>query len=175
MTLVRLTFRECPSIDYKAFISMRAMSGLVSNKTAMSRLISRKTRRTCLPTSSRWLSTPSRPYQFHVGASWAGKPPGPGPKRLNVPFASESVVGTWRDKTLSWPKMVNSKDAGEDFFYVQEVSLNRSNVDSRAHERRAKMRNGSVSEFCTRTLQMSLLNSTLGCIAGCCRWCGWMG
>jgi protein phosphatase PTC7 len=33
------------------------------------------------------------------------------------------VVGAWRDRTLSRPKMVKSDDAGEDFFYIQEVRL----------------------------------------------------
>lgn len=97
------------------------MYGLVYNETAMSRLIASKSRPTCQRASSRLLS--SRPYKFHIGASWAGKPPEPGPKQLHIPFASESVIGAWRDKTLSRPKAVRSKDAGDDFFYVQEVSL----------------------------------------------------
>jgi hypothetical protein len=155
------------------YISARAMSGLVYNKTAMSRLIARKARRPYQ--SARWLS--SRPYKFHVGASWAGKPPEANskPKRLQIPFPPESVIGTWRDKTLSRPKAVNSVDAGEDFFYVQEVSSISSNLGPEAHGRCAKMRNGSVREFCTRAHPISFLNSTLGRVTGCCRWCGWMG
>jgi protein phosphatase PTC7 len=80
--------------------------------------------RTSLSASARYTSSPlPRPYRFHIGASWAGKPPEPGSKRQHVPFASDSAVGAWRDKTLSRPKTVFSKDAGEDFFYMQEVSL----------------------------------------------------
>jgi protein phosphatase PTC7 len=38
-----------------------------------------------------------------------------------IPFAPDSVIGSWRDETLSRPKAVPSRDAGEDFFYVQEM------------------------------------------------------
>lgn len=90
---------------------------------AMARLIARKRRLPVL--TSRNASTLPRPYKFHIGASWAGKPaePGPKPKMLHVPFSAESTIGSWRDSTLSRPKMVASKDAGEDFFYIQEVSI----------------------------------------------------
>lgn len=95
----------------------------INKLTTIERLVARKSRRTTsLPATFRWLSQASRPYKFHVGASWAGKPLDYDPRQFQVPFAPESVIGTWRDKTLSRPKAVNSKDAGEDFFYVQEVS-----------------------------------------------------
>ncbi|KAF7968268.1 hypothetical protein HWV62_31055 [Athelia sp. TMB] len=84
---------------------------------AMARLIARKTAH-----SSRHLSTLPRPYKFHIGASWAGKPAERGRKPLaTVPFTHDSPIGAWRDVTLSRPKAVSSKDAGEDFFYVQEM------------------------------------------------------
>jgi hypothetical protein len=124
------------------------MSGFVHHKTAMYRLITWKSRRTCLLASARWMS--SRPYKFHVGASWAGKPTEWGPKRLHIPFAPESVIGSWRDETLSRPKAVPSRDAGEDFFYVQEVSLTCHDLSSGAHARCVKMRNGSVSGLYAR-------------------------
>lgn len=66
------------------------------------------------------MSSIHRPFTFHIGASWAGKP-ADGTKVPKVPFPSNSLVGAWRDHTLSWPKAVRSDDAGEDFFYVQEV------------------------------------------------------
>ena len=85
-----------------------------------------------------------RSYRFHIGASWAGKPEEPGLKRRYVPFASDSNVGAWRDKTLSRPKTVSSKDAGEDFFYVQEVSLRPQSSSGVIYAGFFKMRNGSV-------------------------------
>jgi protein phosphatase PTC7 len=66
------------------------------------------------------MSSILRPFTFHIGASWAGKPADQ-TKVPKVPFPSDSPVGTWRDHTLSRPKAVRSDDAGEDFFYVQEV------------------------------------------------------
>lgn len=89
----------------------------------MSRLIARKTKRAGLIVLSRNASSIPRPYKFHIGASWAGKPSEPGPKLLNVSYAADSAIGTWRDKVLSRPKTAVSKDAGEDFFYIQEVTI----------------------------------------------------
>jgi protein phosphatase PTC7 len=68
------------------------------------------------------MSSMTRPYTFHIGASWAGKPADSN-KIPKVPFPPESLIGNWRDKTLSLPKAAGTKDAGEDFFFVQEVSL----------------------------------------------------
>jgi hypothetical protein len=67
-------------------------------------------------------TTASRPYTFHIGASWAGKPDD-NPIKIKAAFPPDTVIGTWRDKTLSRPKAVRSRDAGEDFFFVQEVLL----------------------------------------------------
>lgn len=70
--------------------------------------------------SSRLMSTLPRPYTFHIGASWAGK--AEEQTRLKkVPFPADGLLGTWRDQTLARPKAVKSQDAGEDFFYIQEV------------------------------------------------------
>jgi protein phosphatase PTC7 len=71
--------------------------------------------------SSRSMSSLTRPYTFHIGASWVGKPVDPN-KIPRVPFPSDSLIGGWRDKTLLRSKVAGN-DAGEDFFYVQEVSL----------------------------------------------------
>ncbi len=63
----------------------------------------------------------SRPYAFHIGASWAGKVNRDFDQSFKVPFPGDSLIGSWRDKLLSRPKAVKSIDAGEDFFFVQEV------------------------------------------------------
>ena len=65
-------------------------------------------------------TTSPRPYTFHIGASWAGKPD-EDPMKIKDAFPSDTIIGTWRGKTLSRPKAVRSRDAGEDFFFVQEV------------------------------------------------------
>ncbi|TFY72702.1 hypothetical protein EVG20_g301 [Dentipellis fragilis] len=80
--------------------------------------------RTCV----RFASNMPRPYRFHIGASWQAKPPDPPSKRHPIanntePFAPDSPIGIWRDKTLSRPKAGSSKSAGEDFFYIEDVSL----------------------------------------------------
>ncbi|KAJ6591519.1 hypothetical protein DFH09DRAFT_1137227 [Mycena vulgaris] len=61
---------------------------------------------------------PSHPYSFHIGASFAPKPPirfaGEKPK---VPFPSDGIIGAWRNKMLGRPKAVQTKECGEDFFF----------------------------------------------------------
>ena len=60
-----------------------------------------------------------RPYTFHIAASWAGKAED---RRIRkVPFPPDTPIGTWRDKMLSRPKSAYNHDAGEDFFFIQEV------------------------------------------------------
>ena len=82
-------------------------------------LASRPLARRCYTTAS---SLP-RPYRFHVGASWAGKPPDPrGPRVKSVPFPPDSPIGKWRDLTLSRPNPGAGRHIGEDFFYIQDVS-----------------------------------------------------
>ncbi|KAJ6610186.1 phosphatase 2C-like domain-containing protein [Mycena sp. CBHHK59/15] len=73
------------------------------------------------PLAFRFLSStsgPPRPYSFHIGASFAPKPPihfaGEKPR---VPFPSDGIIGSWRNKMLSHPKAVHTKDDGEDFFF----------------------------------------------------------
>lgn len=60
----------------------------------------------------------SRPYTFHIGTSCAAKPDDPLVLRSRSPFPSDTVIGTWRDRTLARDK----KDPGEDFFFVQQVT-----------------------------------------------------
>ncbi|CCL99113.1 uncharacterized protein FIBRA_01127 [Fibroporia radiculosa] len=56
---------------------------------------------------SRTISSIHRHYRFHVGASWAGKPPDPSSRRLKTkPFQPDSEIGS---------------HVGEDFFYVQDM------------------------------------------------------
>ena len=117
----------CPSSALS--LTTILMSGLAQNlirptyRSPVYRLIARKSKRVGPLALLRHASSGPRPYRFHIGASWAGKPPQPGLRRRLVPFASDSAIGAWRDDTLSRSKSVSSKDAGEDFFYVQEVSL----------------------------------------------------
>lgn len=72
-------------------------------------------------------SPPSRPFKVHVGASFAGKPPEYRPmtgrrRRPVIDFPADSDITSWRAHMLSRPKGVPAKTAGEDFYYVQEVS-----------------------------------------------------
>ena len=86
-------------------------------RPAMAREIFRRSKRG----PARLISSIRRPFTFHIGASWAGKPE---PTSMaKVPFPSKDPIGTWRDHTLSRSKTVRSDDAGEDFFYVQEVRI----------------------------------------------------
>jgi protein phosphatase PTC7 len=74
---------------------------------------------------------PRHPYTFHIATSYAGKPP-VGDERApqNLPFPMESPIGRWREEMLNrtiGPKKKRrgkdwALDAGEDSFYVQEVS-----------------------------------------------------
>lgn len=60
-----------------------------------------------------------RPYTFHIAASWAGK--AEHGRIRKVPFPPDTPIGAWRDKMLSRPKPVYNHDAGEDFFFIQEM------------------------------------------------------
>ena len=72
--------------------------------------------------SSSMHATPLRPYTFHIGASWTGCNTVDS-KRIKAAFPPDTLIGTWRDKTLSRPKAIESLNAGEDFFFVQEVYI----------------------------------------------------
>lgn len=64
-----------------------------------------------------------RPYRFHVGASWAGKPQDPRTRVKTQPFPPDSPIGKWRDAVLSKPNPGAGRHIGEDFFYIQDVSV----------------------------------------------------
>ncbi|KAF9464690.1 protein serine/threonine phosphatase 2C [Collybia nuda] len=98
----------------------------MSTRNQLAAHLRRETFRRSRRTPSRLMSTLPRPYTFHIGASWAGKTEEQ-TKVKKIPFPADGLVGTWRDHTLSRHKMVKSDDAGEDFFYVQEMR-NKSGV-----------------------------------------------
>ncbi|KAI0647028.1 protein serine/threonine phosphatase 2C [Trametes meyenii] len=78
-------------------------------------------RRSC-PSHIRGYSSLPRPYRFHVGASWAGKPHDPrGPRVKSNPFPADSPIGQWRDLMLSRPNAPAGNHIGEDFFYIQDM------------------------------------------------------
>jgi protein phosphatase PTC7 len=66
-------------------------------------------------------TTLPKQYSFHIGTSWTGKVDRDGNKQFKIPFSADSTIGSWRDKMLSRPKAPKAVDAGEDFFFVQEV------------------------------------------------------
>ncbi|KAJ7224232.1 phosphatase 2C-like domain-containing protein [Mycena pura] len=72
--------------------------------------------------------TAPHPYSFHIGVSFAPKPPvrfhGEKPK---VPFPSDGIIGSWRNKMLARSKQVPTKECGEDFFFYNEMR-NKSGV-----------------------------------------------
>ncbi|KAJ3779317.1 phosphatase 2C-like domain-containing protein [Lentinula raphanica] len=73
---------------------------------------------------------PRHPYTFRIASSWAGKP-STGEDRAtdDLPFPLESPIGRWReemlDRSIGPRKKHRGKDwvedAGEDFFFVQEM------------------------------------------------------
>ena len=68
----------------------------------------------------------TRPYQVHIGASYAAKPAELLPRFMRrrkdpVDFPETSDIYAWRTEMLKRPKRFPSTSAGEDFFYVQEV------------------------------------------------------
>lgn len=103
----------------------------VNTFSSVAKLASR-TRRTT-PCFTRSVSTLPRPYRFHTGASWAGKPPDPTSRKVNTaPFTRESPIGRWRDHVLSRSNANGGRHIGEDFFYIQEVSMQLSREVSRS-------------------------------------------
>lgn len=69
-----------------------------------------------------------RPFKVHIGVSFAGKPnefraPLKKRRKNGLDFPPESEIAKWRAKSLARVKGVPAKDAGEDFFFVQEVRV----------------------------------------------------
>ncbi|KAI0709214.1 protein serine/threonine phosphatase 2C [Earliella scabrosa] len=99
-------------------------SAFVKNVTASSTRTKCLVPRVCPRPHARTYASSSlpRPYRFHVGASWAGKPPDPrGPRVKSNPFPADSPIGKWRDAMLSRPNPGAGKHIGEDFFYIQDM------------------------------------------------------
>ncbi|KAF8136348.1 phosphatase 2C-like domain-containing protein [Boletus edulis] len=71
--------------------------------------------------SLRFNSTVAHPFNFHIGVSWAPKPPDPELTRFHTAFSADSQLGKWRDEMLVHPKRSLPKDAGEDFFCHTEA------------------------------------------------------
>ncbi|KAJ7067931.1 hypothetical protein C8F01DRAFT_1116238 [Mycena amicta] len=89
-----------------------------------------------LPTRLRCFSSAPyaapHPYSFHLGVSFAPKPAALRfPKEpLRVSFPADGIIGSWRNKMLSRPKQVPTKDCGEDFFFYNSgVCFGRAVVD----------------------------------------------
>lgn len=97
-----------------------ALQREIARRSTAKNVASRHTKATRTLSTS---TTLPRPYTFHIGASWAGKVDRDLDKRFKIPFSPDGPIGSWRDKMLSRPKAVKSLDAGEDFFFVQEVRL----------------------------------------------------
>ena len=96
--------------------------------------------------SLRFSSTVARPFNFHIGVSWAPKPPDPKETRFHTAFSADSQLGKWRDAMLAHPKRFLPKDAGEDFFFHTEA---RPLVIMLIHLSLTfpQMRNGSVRPY----------------------------
>lgn len=110
-----------PHINLRIALSMNVSSALPFVKSA-----TRASPPTCpgAVRNVRNYSSLPRPYRFHVGASWAGKPHDPrGPRVKTSPFPADSPIGKWRDTILSRPNAPAGTHIGEDFFYVQDVSI----------------------------------------------------
>ncbi|KAK0228531.1 phosphatase 2C-like domain-containing protein [Armillaria fumosa] len=105
------------------------MSAHLQNSYRRSSALGRALLRRSNKNACRSMSTfPRRPYTFHIGASWAGKPTS-GNEMKKIPFPGDSPIGIWRDQMLSRtvPRAIPNEatkwapDAGEDFFYITEV------------------------------------------------------
>jgi hypothetical protein len=62
-----------------------------------------------------------RPYRFHIGASFHGKPLEKGKPKKETGFSSSTSIGKWCDRMRLRGLSIGAKCAGEDFFYYQQV------------------------------------------------------
>jgi hypothetical protein len=81
------------------------------------------TRAQVMHASIRRLSPITRPYRFHIGASFAGKKSlfGDEAAKPKRDFSPSSPIYIWREEQLNWKKANGAKTAGEDFFFIQQV------------------------------------------------------
>lgn len=79
-------------------------------------------------------AAPHRPYRFHVGASFAGKPNHDRKDQLiaQIKFPETSQVAQWaRDQWNIPGKLMPNADPGQDAFFIQELSQNMVSLGSR--------------------------------------------
>ena len=69
----------------------------------------------------RCYSTTQRPFKFHVGVSFLGKPQQRDDKYTPGQVFPDGPLKEWRDHALTWSKGLLSTSAGHDFYFVQEV------------------------------------------------------
>src|ERR1700722_2864582 len=103
-----MKYRWAPSLCNASGLAPNLVKPIIYRPSLYSLIATKFNRADRMPFSRRISSVVQRPYKFHIGTSWAGKPLERG-KRLRVPFASDSAVGAWRDKTLSRRKGVLGK------------------------------------------------------------------
>ena len=72
-------------------------------------------------TTRRCYSTTQRPFKFHVGVSFLGKPQQRDDKYMQGQVFPDGPLKEWRDHALAWNKGLLSTSAGHDFYFVQEV------------------------------------------------------
>ncbi|KAF7331750.1 hypothetical protein MKEN_00054800 [Mycena kentingensis (nom. inval.)] len=73
--------------------------------------------------STRMARAPAGPAK----RGFAPKPPGRFAGTPRVPFPSDGIIGSWRNKLLAHPKQVQTRDAGEDFYFYNSMR-NKSGV-----------------------------------------------
>ena len=115
---------SCSVTALKLFSSTCLRSKLMSISLAIGRTKYRSAPLALLHTRC-MSSAPARPYYFHVGASWAGKPPEPRARTRKTAltgFPPDTDIGRWTHKSLGqFASAARGRQPGEDFFYVQEV------------------------------------------------------
>ena len=77
-------------------------------------------------TTRRCYSTTQRPFKFHVGVSFLGKPQQRDDKYTPGQVFPDGPLKEWRDNALAWSKGLLSTSAGHDFYFVQDVRAPRS-------------------------------------------------
>jgi protein phosphatase PTC7 len=97
----------------------------------VTRRIPRRCARNIRALSTAHDSRPTYPFNFHIGASFAGKPRDELHRRVRTKhpsFPSDTPIGKWRDAMLARPRSVPAPNAdethaGEDFYFVQQVRV----------------------------------------------------
>jgi len=77
-------------------------------------------------TTRRCYSTTQRPFKFHVGVSFLGKPQQRDDKYTQGQVFPDGPLKEWRDNALTWSKGLLSTSAGHDFYFVEPVRASNS-------------------------------------------------